>query len=101
MLNASNAVYFYIADGTLDSRRVSFQSTPKYLGAVIFVFVVRLIAVCHFDDPSHTIRYDTRGYFNVRSKADMSQLNLPHGNDYFFLVLPITYSRDPCMDFNA
>jgi len=28
-----------------------------------------------------TIRYDTRCYFNVRSKADTSQLNLPHGND--------------------
>ena len=27
-----------------------------------------------------TIRYDTSCYFNVRSKADMSQLNLPHGN---------------------
>jgi len=27
------------------------------------------------------IRYDTRCYFNVRSKADMSRLNLPHGND--------------------
>jgi len=27
------------------------------------------------------LRYDTRCYFNVRSKADMSQLNLPHGND--------------------
>ena len=26
-----------------------------------------------------TIRYDTRRYFNVRSKADTSQLNLPHG----------------------
>ena len=25
------------------------------------------------------IRYDTRCYFNVRSKADVSQLNLPHG----------------------
>jgi len=24
------------------------------------------------------LRYDTRCYFNVRSKADMSQLNLPH-----------------------
>jgi len=30
---------------------------------------------------SVTIRYDTRCYFNVRSKADMSRLNLPHGND--------------------
>ena len=28
-----------------------------------------------------TIRYDTRRYFNVRSKADISQLNLPHGTD--------------------
>ena len=28
-----------------------------------------------------TIRYDRRCGFNVRSKADMSQLNLPHGND--------------------
>jgi len=30
---------------------------------------------------SDTIRYDTRCYFNVRSKADISQLNLPHGTD--------------------
>ena len=30
---------------------------------------------------SCTIRYDTRCYFNVRSKADISQLNLPHGTD--------------------
>jgi len=29
----------------------------------------------------HTIRYDTRCYFNVRSKADISQLNLPHGTE--------------------
>jgi len=28
-----------------------------------------------------TIRYDTRCYFNVHSKADMSPLNLPHGNN--------------------
>jgi len=27
------------------------------------------------------IRYDMRCYFNVRSKADISQLNLPHGTD--------------------
>jgi len=27
------------------------------------------------------IRYDTRCYFNVRSKADISQLNLPHRTD--------------------
>jgi len=29
------------------------------------------------------VRYDTRCYFNVRSKADISQLNLPHGNDLY------------------
>ena len=28
-----------------------------------------------------TIRYDTRCYFNVRSKADTSQLNLPQGTN--------------------
>jgi len=27
------------------------------------------------------VRYDMRCYFNIRSKADMSQLNLPHGNN--------------------
>jgi len=27
------------------------------------------------------LRYDTRGYFNVRSKADVSQFNLPHGTE--------------------
>ena len=27
-----------------------------------------------------SIRYDTRCYFNVHSKANMSQLNLLHGN---------------------
>jgi len=39
---------------------------------------------CRWESPPYaydTIRYDTRCYFNVRSKADMSQLNLPHGND--------------------
>ena len=29
------------------------------------------------------IRYDTRRYFNVRSKADMSQLTLPHGTNNY------------------
>ena len=32
-------------------------------------------------DMYDTIRYDTRCYFNVRSKADTSQLNLQHGTD--------------------
>jgi len=29
----------------------------------------------------NTIRYDTRCYINVRSKANMSQLNLPQATD--------------------
>jgi len=29
----------------------------------------------------HCIRYDTGCYLNVRSKANMSQLNLAHGTD--------------------
>jgi len=33
-----------------------------------------------------TIRYDTRCYFNVRSKADISQLNLPHGDHQILLL---------------
>ena len=33
------------------------------------------------DVANDTIRYDTRRYYNVSSKADMGQLNLPHGND--------------------
>ena len=34
-----------------------------------------------FTRGQNTIRYDARCYFNVRSKADISQLNLPHGTD--------------------
>ena len=42
-----------------------------------------------------TIRYDTRCYFNVRSKADMSRLNLPHGNQLKIVKLKSTnrYAR--------
>ena len=39
-----------------------------------------------------TIRYDTRCYFNVRSKADISQLNLPHGSlIYRIMVYQVQY----------
>ena len=38
-------------------------------------------ALTHSSTGDRTIRYDTRCYFNVRSKADISQLNLPHGTD--------------------
>jgi len=44
---------------------------------VAVVVVVVIVVVVRYD----TIRYDTRCYFNVGSKADISRLNLPHGND--------------------
>jgi len=31
--------------------------------------------------PNTTIRYDTKRYFNVRSKTDTIHLNLPHGTN--------------------
>ena len=39
------------------------------------------------------IRYDTRCYFNVRSKADISQLNLPHGTMEVAMVEAVLVSR--------
>ena len=48
-----------------------------------------------------TIRYDTRCYFNARSKADISQLNLPHGTRWRTLLgHAITHSPAPT-DHNA
>ena len=44
---------------------------------VIFSVTINQFVVYRYD----TIRYDTRCYFNVRSKADISQLSLPHGTD--------------------
>jgi len=41
-----------------------------------------------------TIRYDTRCYFNVRSKADISQLNLPHGTDNYKCVKTEKLKKD-------
>ena len=59
-----------------------------YFLTVFFVYV-HICIVCYpcgvtiNDDDDD----DTRCYFNVRSKANMSQLNLPHGLD---LPLPST-----------
>jgi len=41
---------------------------------------VIIVGLNEFMKAVETIRYDTRCYFNVRSKADTSQLNLPHGD---------------------
>jgi len=42
---------------------------------------IAIVLVCPFSLLYDTIRYDTRCSFNVQSKADMSQLNLPHGTN--------------------
>ena len=42
-------------------------------------------------------RYDTRWYFNVRSKADRSQLNLPQG--YRTHDIQLTYLADRLTDY--
>jgi len=47
------------------------RKTVVVVTAVIMVSIVSM----------HTIRVCRRCYFNMRSKADMSQLNLLHGYD--------------------
>jgi len=44
-------------------------------------YLMMMICLQCFDAVGLAIRYNTRCYFNVRSKADISQLNLPHGTD--------------------
>ena len=71
-----NAVFI---PGTLTSIR----STPPTVVVEVFdqdrgVYRPTSALQSRTDD---TIRYDTRCYFNVRSKADMIQQNLPHGDD--------------------
>ena len=61
-----------------DCRRIRGSAVPKTdLATHISVEILSTVAQLY-----STIRYDTRCYFNVRSKADISQLNLPHGNKY-------------------
>jgi len=44
-------------------------------------FFTFFLVISSLENRYDTIRYDTRCYFNVRSKADISQLNLLHGTD--------------------
>ena len=53
-----------------------------YSSLVIKLQLQTVQFVVYFDHFTETtIQYDTRCYFNVHSKADMSQINLPHGTD--------------------
>jgi len=53
-------------------------SSKCFRRPVNLLFAFSVVKLKIFSD---TIRYDTRCYFNVRSKAGISQLNLPHGNN--------------------
>ena len=44
---------------------------------------MQFLSKCCNSDSVFTMQYDTRCYFNVCSKANMSQLNLPHGTDNY------------------
>ena len=55
---------------------------------VLFIVTGTMLWICRHvkalrrvSGREYRVRYDTRCYFNVRSKADISQLNLPHGTD--------------------
>ena len=58
--------------------------TAHYYGNTACNFNIRVLGSKQMQNMAKiyfTIRYDTRCYFNVRSKADIRQLNLPHGTD--------------------
>ena len=61
-----------------EGARLASQSVCTVV-AVVGLALSRLGALA--GGPSLSQRYDTRCYFKVRSKADISQLNLPHGTD--------------------
>jgi len=48
---------------------------------ILILFLVLLHTAMSYKSYDMHARYDTRCYFNVSSKADMSRLNLPHGDD--------------------
>jgi len=76
--SALNAAAFYLRtrDHITDARiSLHWLLVPE---RIQYKLAVLAYQVLHGDASCTTIRYDTRCYFNVRSKADMSQLNLPH-----------------------
>ena len=50
----------------------------RYTNLFIYLFIILARDVGQTDTQTD-VRFDTRCYFNVRSVADVSQLNLPHG----------------------
>ena len=74
----SVAVFKSMLKTFLFSRAFSLSSSQYHTAWPQRLWSYDLMALCKYVD-NNNIRYDTRCYFNVQSKADMSQLNLPHG----------------------
>ena len=82
---------FWVAGGQnspspIDFRRRPYNTLALPCERVIGLTITRgmsdhgIVLIFHrFYNSFSTIRYEMRCYFNVRSEADMGQLNLPHG----------------------
>ena len=57
------------------------KNTTQQLKTVVLWVFWTLALVGHRTNSLIALRYNKRCYFNVRPKANMSQLNLPHGTD--------------------
>jgi len=49
--------------------------------AISVKFTFYFAHTTQFTEFINTIRYDTKCYFDMRAKAEISQLNLPHGTN--------------------
>jgi len=67
-----------------------FLLVPAYPGSpgqkVVKRLCVCVCSVATYLRCGWVFQYDTRCYFNVRSKADISQLNLPYVTQYEFVA---------------
>jgi len=90
--SASSPILLELSDTILDNNRYRSRLITCDVALVPFLLMTTLMrkvgravgstaASSLVYSTYDTIRYDTRCYFNVRSKADISQLNLPHGTD--------------------
>ena len=95
VLNCNHSYFLLADDGTLGKfgceillrrKLEKFISQQKIFGRNLRSICSRFVAhfvnfLCRERLFDFMVNYDTRCYFNVRSQADMSQLNLPHGTN--------------------
>jgi len=72
-------VFFFTGRFTEESLDIS----ARAVGPILLITRVGRLNCCYLNCALRCddIRYDTRCYFTVRSEADTSQLNLPHGTN--------------------